>query len=175
MALILPVPQSRMVDTHLRAKTAALAVGSAPSTPVVADASMQMELLKGETAEQISDCRKCLDCSPGGERGGRSACKRCAQVEDLLQHMAELQEVVGRLHNNRKVEKELDSWFQAQSAVNPLYMAKKPKPLPPAHRDVKGANNVEKWKLTMAKISRRKKLSLKHELHLQNGLHRSAN
>jgi len=45
------------VGTCWRAKAAAL---GAPSTPELADASTQKELLKGEAAEQISDCRKVL-------------------------------------------------------------------------------------------------------------------
>ena len=50
--------------------------------------------------------------------GSRPACQRCARVEDLQHQVAELQEVVRRLHNIRESEKELDSWFQAQSAMH---------------------------------------------------------
>ena len=76
-------------------------------------------LLKGEAVVHTSDCRQCLDLSPGAGTGSRPACKRCAQVEDLLQQVAELQEAVRRLRNIREGEKELDSWFQVQSAVDP--------------------------------------------------------
>ena len=83
-----------MAGTRLRAKAAALAGGSAPSTPAAADASPQTELLKGEPAVQASDCKKFPDLSPGAGTGSRPACKRCAQVEELLQQVGELQEVV---------------------------------------------------------------------------------
>lgn len=46
--LILADPQGRMVGTHQRAKAAALAWGSASSTPAAADDSTQTELLKRE-------------------------------------------------------------------------------------------------------------------------------
>jgi len=75
----------------------------------VADASTQMELLKGEAALLTSDCRKLLDLPPGAGTGGRPVYKRCAQVEDHLQLVAELQEAVRRLHNIREAEKEIDS------------------------------------------------------------------
>jgi len=54
-----------MVGTYVRAK--------APSIPAVADASIQMELSKGQAAVQNSDCRKCLELSPGARAGSRSA------------------------------------------------------------------------------------------------------
>jgi len=66
-----------MVGTRLRAEAAALAGGSAPSAPAVADASTQMELLKGKAAVQSSDCRKCLDLSPWAGTDSRPACKSC--------------------------------------------------------------------------------------------------
>ena len=69
---------------------------------MVADASTQTELLKGEAAVQTSGCGKCQDFRAG--TGGRAACKRCAQVEDLLQQVAE---AVRGLHNIRETEKEL--------------------------------------------------------------------
>jgi len=95
-----------MVGTSLRAKAVSLAGGgSALTTPVVPDVSTQMELLKGEAAVQTSDCGKCLDLSPGA--GGRPVCRRCAQVEDLLQQTAELQEAGRRLCNIKEAEKEL--------------------------------------------------------------------
>ena len=134
----------------------------------MADASTQTELLKGEAAVQTSDCRQCLDLSPGAGTGSRPACKRCAQVEDLLQQVAELQEVVRRLCNIREAEKLLDSWFQAQSAVDPQPTAKQPKPPPMAHTEGRGANKEEEWKLAIARTCRRKGLRLKPEAPLQN-------
>ena len=69
-ALILPDPQDGMVGTRLRAQAAPPAGGSVPPTPAVANATKatQAELLKGETAVQASDCRQCLDLSPGQGR-----------------------------------------------------------------------------------------------------------
>ncbi|KAK4827437.1 hypothetical protein QYF61_017994 [Mycteria americana] len=149
----------RFIEEYgLRAKAAAPAGGSAPSTPAVADASTQTELLKGEAAVQTSGCRKCLHLSPGAGTGGRPACKRCAQVEDLLQQVAVLQEAVGRLRNIREAEKELDNWFQAQSAADPQPTAKQPKPPRLALTEGRGANNAEEGTVAMARTSRRKRL-----------------
>ena len=84
-------------------------------------------------------------------------------MEDLLQQVAALQEAVRRLRNIREAEKELDSWFQVQSAVDP-----QPKTPPPAHTEGSGVNNLEEWKLAMARTSRRKRLPPKPEVPLQN-------
>lgn len=71
------------------------------------NASTPTKLLKGGAAVQTSDCRKHLDLPP--EADGRPACKRCAQVEDLLHQVAELQEAVRRLCNIRETEELADS------------------------------------------------------------------
>ena len=97
------------MGTHLRAKAAALAWGSAAFAPEVANASTQTEMLKGDATVQTSDCRKCLDLSPVAGTGSRPACKSCATVEDLPQQVAELQEAMRRLCNIREAEKELHS------------------------------------------------------------------
>lgn len=78
---------------------------AAQSIPMVADASTQTELLRGEGAVQASDCWKCLNLLPG--TGSGPACQRCAQVEDLLQMVAEQQEAVRRLRSIREAEEEL--------------------------------------------------------------------
>ncbi|XP_009459886.1 PREDICTED: cadherin-like protein 26 [Nipponia nippon] len=93
--------------------------------------------LRREAAAQASDCRKRPDLSPGAGTGGRAACRRCAQVEDLLQQVAELSEGC-------------------------------PKTPPPAHTEGRGTNNAEEWKLATARTSRRKRLSPKAEVLLQN-------
>jgi len=153
-----------MVGTGLRAKAADPAGGSAPSAPVVA--STQMELLKGEAAVQTSNFSKCLDLSPGAGTGSRPVCKRCTQVEELLQQVAELQEMMRRQCNIRETEKELHSWFQVQSAMNPQPSSQK---LPHQHTQKGGGvYNAKEWKLAMARISRRKRLPLKPEMALQN-------
>ena len=158
-----------MVGTCLRVKAVAPAGGSAPSTPAVTDASMQTELPKGEAAVQTSGCRECLDLSPGAGTGSRPACKRCAQVEDLLQQVAELQEAVRRLRNIREAEKELDSWFQVQSAADPQPTAKQTKTPPLAHAEgSRGTNNAEEWMVAKARTSRRKRFPPKPEVPLQN-------
>lgn len=164
-ALILPDPQDGMVDTHLTTKAAA--GGSAPTAPTVADACTQMELLKEEAAVQTSDCRKGLDLSPGADTGGRPACKICAQVANLLLQVAELQKVVRRLCNIRETEKQLDSWFQVQSAVDPQPMTRQSKALPSAHTEGRRAS-AEDWEFDTAKTIRRKRLLLKADVPLQN-------
>ncbi len=70
---------------------------------------------------QTSGCRQCLDPTPGAGAGGSPACRRCAQVEELLQQVAELQEAVRRLWDIREAERELDTWFQAQAAPEPQH------------------------------------------------------
>lgn len=70
----------------------------------------QDQAAAGEATVQTSDCRKFLDLSPGAGTGIRPAYRRYAQVEGLLQQVAELQEV-RRLCNMRDAEKELESWF----------------------------------------------------------------
>lgn len=77
--------------------------------------------------------------------------------------MVEQQEVVRRLCNTREAEKQLDNWFQAQSAVDP-----QPKPPPLSHTEGSVANNSEQWKFAMARPSRRKRVPPKPEVHLQN-------
>ena len=93
--------------------------------------------------------------------------QRCAQVKDLLQQVAELQQVVRRrLHNIREAE-ELDSWFQMQCAVDPQPTAKQPKTPSPVHTEGRGDSTAE-WKLATARNSRRKRFPLKPEMPLQN-------
>jgi len=62
---------------------------------------------------------------------GRDQWQTCLQKvcpgEDLLQPVAELQEAVRRLRNIREAEEVLDSWFQAQSAVDLQPTAKQQK------------------------------------------------
>jgi len=119
-ALIPPGPPGRMVGTCLRAKAAALAGGSVPPTPAVADASTQMELLKGEAAAQTSGWQRCLGLSPGAGTGSRPPCRRCAR---------------GRTSCGRGLScREADSWFQVQSVADPQPMAKQPKTPLPAQR-----------------------------------------
>lgn len=48
-----------------------------------------------------------------------SACKRCAQAQNLQTHLAELQEAMERGRNIGEAGKELESWLQAQPAVDP--------------------------------------------------------
>ena len=90
-------------------------------------------------------------------------------MEDLLQQVAELQEAVRRLRSIREAEKELDSWFQVQSAVDLQPTAKQPKTPPLVHTEGRGANNAEEWKFaSLARTCRRKRLPLKPEVPLQN-------
>jgi len=52
-------------------------------------------------------------------------------------------EAVKRLRNIRGAEKEMDSWFQVQPAVDSQATAKHPKPPASAHTQRRGANNAE--------------------------------
>ena len=110
-------------------------------------------------------CRKCLDLSPGAGTGRRPAYRRSAKVENLLQQVAYLQKAVRRLNNIWEAEKKLDSWFQAQPAVDSQPTAKQP---PLAQTEEMGTNNAEEWKLAMAGVGRRKRLPLKPKVPLQN-------
>ena len=94
--------------------------------------------LHPDRAAEGRGCRKCLDLSPGAGTGSRPACKRRPQVEGLLHQVAELQEVVRRLCSIREAEKELDSWFHAQSAVDPQPTDTQPKTPPSAHTEGRG-------------------------------------
>lgn len=82
--------------------------------------------------------------------------------------VAELQEMMRRLHNIRKAEKELDIWFQVRSAANPQPRAKQPKTTPMTHTKGRGANTAEEWKLAIASPCSRKRPSLKSKVPLQN-------
>ena len=90
-----------MVGTHLRVKTSV----STEKAPEMSDASSQMELVRKETSVQTVGCNECPDPSPGEKV---STCKRCAQVDDLLCQVAELQETVKRLCSIRGAETETD-------------------------------------------------------------------
>jgi len=94
-----------MVGTNLRAKTRV----PTEKTPVMSDASTQTELVRKETPVQVVGCSECPDPSSGAKV---SPCIRCAQVEDLLRQVAELQETVERLCSVRGAEMETDTWFQ---------------------------------------------------------------
>lgn len=96
-------------------------------------------------------CRRCLELSLGAGTGSRPACRRCAQVEDLLQQVAKLQEVVRGLCSIGEAENKLDSCFQA-------WLATEPQPNAPSrpHRRERGAYNEGEWKLAMARTQRRK-------------------
>lgn len=125
-------------------------------------------LLKGEAAVQTSGCRRSLELSLGERAGNRLACSPCAHPEDLLQWVSGLQETLRGLCNIKEAEKELDSWFQAQSAVNPPPMAKQPETPLVVHTEGRGSNNAEEWKLAAARTSRRERLPPKPEVLLQN-------
>lgn len=81
------------------------------------NAFTQKEPLKGAAAVRTSGYRRCLDPSLGAGTGSRPARRWCAQVEDFLQKVAELQEAVRRLRSIREAEEELDTWFQVQTTV----------------------------------------------------------
>lgn len=70
--------------------------------------------------------------------------------------VAELQEVVRRLHNFREAGKELDGWFQGQPAVCHTQTQKLPHH---AHTEGrKGVSKAEQWTLEMTRTCWRKRL-----------------
>jgi len=75
----------------------------------MSDASTRMELTRTETSVPAVGRSQCPDPSPGAKV---SPCRRCAQAEDLLRQVAELQETVTRLRTIRGVEIEIGRWFQ---------------------------------------------------------------
>lgn len=81
---------------------------------------------------------------------------------------AELQEMERKLNNSREAEKELDIWFQAQSAVDPQSMAKQPKTPPVTHTEGRRGSNAEEWNLEVIRTCRRNKLPPKPEMPFQN-------
>ena len=99
-----------MVDTRFRVKTSV----STEKAPEVSNASTQTELVRKEISVQTVGCNECPDPSPGETV---SACKRCAQVDDLLCQVAKLQETVKRLCSIRGAETEIDKWFQNHAPV----------------------------------------------------------
>jgi len=61
-------------------------------------------LLKGWAVVRTSRCRKCPDLPHEEGTSSRASFNNCAQVEDLLQQVTELQEVVRRVCNIRNSE-----------------------------------------------------------------------
>ena len=81
-----------MVSTHCRPNTSVIMA----KAPERSDASTQMELVRMDASVQAVGCNECPDPSPGVKV---STCTRCAQVDDLLRQVAELQDTVRRLSN----------------------------------------------------------------------------
>ncbi|KAM6082387.1 LOW QUALITY PROTEIN: serine/threonine-protein kinase MARK1-like [Chlamydotis macqueenii] len=133
----LPFPvadsQGNMGNICLRAEPVAPSGRPAPATPALVDASVQTEEPKGEAAVQTSGYSQCLAPTPGAGAGGSPGC-RCAQLEELLQQVAELQEEVKRLKVIREAERELATWFQAESALEPQQAVTQPE-TPPVTRE----------------------------------------
>ena len=99
-----------MVGTCLRVTTSV----STEKAPEMSDASTQTELVRKETSVQTVGCNECPEPSPGEKV---STCKRCAQVDDLLHQVAELQGTVKRLCGMRGAETEIEKWFQDHAPV----------------------------------------------------------
>ncbi|PKU34838.1 28s ribosomal protein mitochondrial [Limosa lapponica baueri] len=99
-----------MVSTRLRVKTSV----STEKVPKMSDTSTQTKLVRKETSVQTVYCNECPDPSPGEKE---SICKSCAQVDDRLHQVAELQETVKRLRSIRGTKMEIDKWFQNHAPV----------------------------------------------------------
>lgn len=94
-----------MVGTHFRAKPGV----STEKGPRLSDAYTQRELVRRETSVHAGGWNQCSDPSP---RGRINTWIRCAQVNDLLRQVAELQETANRLCRIREAETEIDKWFR---------------------------------------------------------------
>lgn len=70
-------------------------------------------------------------------------------MEGLPAQVSEQQEAVRRLHDIREAEEEVESWFQAQSAVDQQPMAKQPKI--PSQQTQKGGDSNTEWKFARAR------------------------
>ncbi len=70
---------------------------------------------------------------------------------------AELQEAVRRLRDIREAERELDTWFQAQSAPEPQHPVNQSTTPAVTHEVSKQAEDATEWKAARARRSRRKK------------------
>lgn len=88
-------------------------------------------------------------------------------MEDLQQQVAELEEVVRRLSTITEAEKDLETWFQAQSAVDPQPASRQPETPLMTCTEVRVVS-VEEWKLARARTCRRKRLPPNPEEPLQN-------
>ncbi|MCQ4187457.1 SGNH/GDSL hydrolase family protein [Klebsiella pneumoniae] len=91
-------------------------------------------------------------------------------MEQLLRQVAELQEAVRRLRDIREAERELDTWFQAQSAPEPQHPVNQSTTPALTHDVSKQAEDATEWKAARARRSRRKKKQLPQnpEVPLQN-------
>ena len=74
-----------VVVSHLSAKTSV----HTRKSPEVPDVVTQIELVRKETLIQVVGCSEYLEPSLSGKV---STCTGCAQVDNLLQQVAELQE-----------------------------------------------------------------------------------
>lgn len=90
--------------------TRKMTVASMSSTTTRSDAASQTELLWEHATTQTSGCRVCPTLTPVSDGNDGHTCRRCAQVEDLLQLVMELREEVSRLRSIRECEREIDSW-----------------------------------------------------------------
>lgn len=105
-----------MVGTHFRTKTGV----STEKGPKLSDASTQREPVRRETLVHAGGCNECSDPSP---RGKVSTWIRCAQINDLLRQVTELQEIVKRLCRIREAETEIDNPFRTMLPwLTPLRM-----------------------------------------------------
>ena len=86
------------------------AVAFLSSAPAVTDAAAQAELRWEHAAAQVPGCRVCPALTPVPGGSSEHTCERCAEVEELLRVVTELQEEASRLRSIRECETEIDYW-----------------------------------------------------------------
>lgn len=82
----------------------------------MSNASTQTELERKEALVQVTDCTVCLEHS--GDKV--CTCIRCVHVDDLLRHVAELQEAIKRLHSIEGDEREINKLFNSYVPVGSI-------------------------------------------------------
>lgn len=95
----------------------------------------QTEVQKQDASAQVSGCSECQSLTFAALGEGDSTCVRCDQLNDLLSQVADLKQEVERLRSIKECEREIDWWWQTQSAPRPWHLAEAPHgashPLPP--------------------------------------------
>ena len=86
----------------------------------------QTEVQKQDASAQVSGCRECQSLTFAVLGEGDSTCVRRDQLNDLLSLVVDLKEEVESLRSIKECEREIDWWWQTQSAPRPWHLAEAP-------------------------------------------------